>query len=87
MIEEDKEQKSYVVGTISIDEYGCWHCHYIGLHETAGKKYFGNGVLSNPNIAKLLITIGNRLFCAKKLYREKIEEVLSAKPKTDELAP
>lgn len=82
MTNEEKQlkgPKSYVVGTISIDETGCWHCHYIGYHDVMNRKYFGNGVVSFRNIRKMLDIVGSRLAKADRTYTDKIREIEEGK--------
>lgn len=83
LTEEEKQVKSYAIGTISIDAQGVWHCHYIGHHDVMGKKYFGNGVVSLRNIKQLLNIVGSRLNNKKSTYVKKIEEVENDTPKYD----
>ncbi len=73
--EEQAKTKSYVIGTISLDEHGVFHAHYIGYHKVFKKEYFGNGVESRRNIRELLDVVGSRLNNNKDVYMEKIKEV------------
>lgn len=76
------EPKAYVIGTLSIDQYGIWHMSYVGPHQVGFRKYFGEGVESERNIRMLLEIVGSRLNNAKELYVEKIVEIESKKEET-----
>ena len=87
MTEKELESKAYIIGQISIDRSGVWHVHYIGPHQVLKKKYFGNGVINDLNIRKLLDTVGSRLNKSKGIYLDKIIEVEDVKPSDPSVEP
>ncbi len=87
LTDEQKQLKTFVVGTISIDANGIWNVHYIGPHIVDKKAYFGNGQDSSLNLRQLLNVVGSRLTRAKDVFVSKIQELeanVSEQPNTDD---
>lgn len=80
----ENNKEAYIVGTLSIDQDGIWHCSYIGHHKVGKKEYFGNGVESSRNIRELFNIVGSRLNNKKSVYTEKIEEIENAKLESEQ---
>ncbi len=82
---DENNSRSYLLGTISIDEDGIWHVHSMGVHSVDGKQYFGNGVESDRNIRKLFAIIGSRMNNNKDHYLKMIDEAKN-EPTTEQPA-
>lgn len=85
---DEKRQAStvgYIIGNITIDNDGIWRFYYVGPHNVAGKRYFGNGVVALRNIRELFDVVGSRLNKVKEIYVDKILDL--EKEKSDDTTP